>query len=855
MEEIIIIDYSEFQIEQQPGGGYNFGLLNKKSNMLDELPINKSFQIRAVPTYQVIYKEDTGYGVYECEPEDKDDGEFKIAGTFLKPLTIGQTYEIHGKIVVYKGEKQINVDVIKNVKPVTEKSVISYLKTLKGLDMRAEMIYEMFGLESLDVLIADPIKIAKEIKGIGKKSVISWQEELNKLRDDQQTMAILLSYGLSLKQAKGLFENYKEGVIYKIEQNPYFLAQEVRGYGFEKCDKIAKQLGYDLRGMYRIQEGIMHVLNRASFEGHCYLPTEELIKETKNLLDYYLPVIEMKQLLNEHHGEMEFNYKLGEFNYKIKYDELKKAYDNYYNETNTYTRENKRYKVININSNEINNEFTNLAQVNKLILEDDKIYLPSLYEAEHKVAERIKALAQTHNEKFAHVLKDLESICSQRNLVLEEKQKEAVLEFAKGEGGFWVLNGSAGCGKTYVLNIILEILEMQYARERKRCSIKVFAPTGKAAKVASKTTNRECITVHRGLKYNPTQGFEFNENNPLDADVIVIDESSMLDIMLSKYLLSAIMDGTKVIFSGDTKQLPSVGAGNVLFDLIESKMVKVVTLNVVKRQGKESGIIRNANNIIEGKMISSCKDTKDAYIFKKETPIDAQQAIIKSIKEIRAGMFDSLEDIQVLCPQKTSLIGTDIMNYLIQKELNPGNDGLKIFNKRIKITNSETKEEEYVRLYFRKGDKVIHIKNNYSMPWYIKNKTLGYQEIYDTIGIANGECGIIEDIIKEEYFDSYKTKIIVKYDDKYVFYDDTFDELEHAYALTIHKSQGSQWKAVIIPIMRLNYGMLDNNLFYTAYTRAQLFCVVIGQPEAIQHAIKTHKTRKRFTGLQEILKT
>lgn len=846
------MNFDEFKVEEQPGGGFNFGVINKKSNALDDISLNKSIVKIVIPTYEILYKEETGYGVYECEDEHGED--LKITGVFLKPLTLGQTYEVNGKVVVYRGEKQISSETIKNIKPVNERGMISYLRTLKGLEFIAEEIFEIFGMDVIDVLMADPMKVAKEIKGIGKKTVLSWQEELNKLKDDQQTLTILLKYGLTLKQARTIFEVHKEGVVYKIEQNPYFLSDELYGFGFAKCDKIAKQLGYDPKGMFRIQEGIMHVLKESSYEGHCYLPTSELIKQAKKLLNIPLTITETKKLLEKHKGKTSFIYKFEEFEYEVNYADLKNAYKAYYAEQNPYNRDEKRFNIVDISAEEILKELDNLAQVNKIIYEDNKVYLPYLYEAENIVAERIVSLSKYANSNFAHAKEDLDNLLKERNIVLEEKQREAVLEFSKGEGGFFILNGSAGCGKTFTLNIILEVIEMQYKREGKWCSIKVYAPTGKASKVASKATNRECMTVHRGLKYNPTTGFEHNINNPLDADVIVVDESSMLDIQLAKHLLCAIMDGTKVIFLGDTKQLPSVGAGNILHDMISSGVVKVVTLNVVKRQGKESGIIRNANKIINAEMISSCKDTKDAYVVRKNTPFDAQKAILKSIRQLMDGMNFSLEDIQVLCPQKTSLIGTDVMNYLIQQEFNPDDSGLRVLNKRISITNPETNKTERVNLYFKKGDKVIHTKNNYNMPWYVKHNLFGYQEAFEIVGITNGECGVIEDIVKEEYFDSHKTKIIVRYEDKYVFYEDVFDELEHAYALTIHKSQGSQWQAVIIPIMRQNYNMLDNNLFYTGYTRAQKFCVVIGQEEAIRHAVKTFRTRQRYTGLQEKIK-
>jgi len=333
-----------------------------------------------------------------------------------------------------------------------------------------------------------------------------------------------------------------------------------------------------------------------------------------------------------------------------------------------------------------------------------------------------------------------------------------------------------------------------------------------------------------------------------------VDESSMLDIMLARHLFSAVKSGAKVILLGDTKQLPSVGAGNVLSDLINSDKIDIVTLNVIKRQGSQSGIIKNANAIIKEKMIETRNDTKDAYIIKRETPKGVQDAIIQSIKRLQVKGY-SFSDIQLLCPQKGGLIGTEYMNYLLQKIFNPGNDGIKVLNKKLNLKfNYEDTEITKINLYFKKGDKVIHIKNNYNMPWYKKVNSIYELMGENYIGITNGECGVIEEIRKGTDDEGNTIdEVIVKYDGMYIIYKDGVKELDHAYALTIHKSQGSQFPAVIIPIMMVNYIMLDNNLFYTAYTRAEKFIVTIGEEKAIKHAIKTHKSRYRHTNLKELL--
>ena len=824
----------------------SFFIAEKRETILDKLPLNSQITKTVIPVAEITYIDSTGFGVYVVE--DEEENKFNIKGVFVSPLILGQTYSAKGKITAYKGEKQIQVDTIKNVRPVNKRGIIAYLQTLKGLKSKAELIYEEFGDKCIDVLIKDPMLVAKSIKGIGKKSVTSWQEQLIKMQDAQETISTLLGYGLSHNEAKKLYDKYKDEIITKLEENPYVLAIEVKGYGFEKCDRIARSMGYNPKSGYRIQEGIIHMLSEALSSGHCFLPGAKLVELTLELLRIRLSVQEMNKFAYEHSGQDSFTYKIGEYSYEINYNEMKKCLNNY-SKSNKKDKDKERYIVIDFTEEEILNEIKNLIVQDRIIIDNNNIYLREIYLAEKAVAKHITRIIDNDTPLKANVGDMLNELCKERGINLELMQRKAVLEFAKTKGGFHILNGSAGCGKTFTLNIILEILTKVFKNMGKNINIMVLAPTGKASKVASKATGRDCMTVHRGLGYNPQYGFQYNEYNPLEADVVVVDESSMLDILLAKSLLSAIPKTSKVIFLGDTKQLPSVGAGNVLKDLIESKKVNVITLNVVKRQGEKSGIIRNANKIIEGEMIENCKDTGDAFLIARETPKGALEAIIESIKRIQSLKGWSLEDIQVLCPQKSTLIGTEYVNYILQKTFNPEDNGLKVLNKKIQIKLSpEDKDVSVFELYFKPGDKVIHIKNNYDIPWYVK-KYSGYVKTEET-GITNGECGVIEEIIEDKNEDGdIITKVIVRYEDKYIIYDDGVDELEHAYALTVHKSQGSQWKAVIIPIMNQNYNMLDNNLFYTGYTRAELFSVVVGQVSAIKLAIKTHKTRERYTDL------
>jgi len=819
----------------------------KDENVLEQYKVNQSIKKVMIPTFEIIFNDETGFGAYRVE--DEDGNEFSIKGTFIAPLTVGQTYLAEGFITTYRNEKQIHVNQIRNVKPVNKKGIIAYLQTLKGLKSKASWIYDEFGDKSIDVLMKDPLLVANRVKGIGKKSVLSWQEQLDKMKDTQQVMSTLLGYGLTPHQAKGLYDKYGEEIVGKIEENPYFLSSEVRGYGFERCDRIARTMGYNPKSPFRIQEGIIHVLNQASQEGHCFLPLDKLMEEVTNLLTIRLTIQEMAQFAVEKRGQKNFEYSIGEHVYSINYQELVGQYELLKKEKYARNRENLRYIVVSFEFDEIAKEVEVVSLERRIIYDDGNIYLTHLYYDELQVAKRVVELAvETPFLKPIKLERELDQYLKQKGFVLEAKQREAVLTFSEMQGGFYALCGSAGCGKTFTLKIILAMLEKQYRANGKSIDIRVYAPTGKASKVASRSTERECMTVHRGLGYHPALGFTFNEDEPLDADVVVVDESSMLDITLTKYLLNAIANGTKVIFMGDVKQLPSVGPGNVLKDLINSGIVKIVTLDVVKRQGALSGIIRNANKIIKDEMIQSCEDTKDAYVLNRYSPESTQKAIIDSMKRILTFEGYSIEDVQVLCPQRTGVIGTYAMNLVIQQTFNPEEEGMKVLNKKFQLGT------DTFLLYFKKGDKVIHIKNNYDKEWYEKGHFADYVRNESIVGITNGECGIIEDIVEVKKKGDKFTRIIVRYEDKYVFYDDSFDELDHSWALTIHKSQGSQWKAVIMPIMKQNYLMLDNNLFYTGYTRAELFNCVIGQADAIRHAIKTHKTRNRYTALTDKIK-
>lgn len=804
--------------------------------------VGERLTLTGICNTNTYYNNENGYGVYNFETEDL--GVFKIKGSFIPELIEGQTYQLVGEIVSYKGERQLKIAQYIPVKPVNKKGVISYLKTLYGLKTKAELIYNTFGDNCIDILLKDPMLVASEIKGIGKKSVVKWQEQLKSLEDNQQFYITLLGYGISQKNATKLLDKHGEKILRTIEENPYLLMSEVKGYGFLKCDKIALNMGLAPDNPHRIKASIKYILEDASTKGHCYLPVNELILNIISLLELKLSYNDMIEIFKDNKDEESVSVVIGERSYEINIEKLKKCINDYESAKTSEEKNNAKYVYHEIEPGDVGKQINDSICNREIIVEDDKIYLKQLYFAERDFANNIKRLA-IYNSKYKRSLVEgiLDSICKKENYELEEMQRKACVEFNLSDSGVYILNGSAGTGKTFTLNLILAVSKQ--LNKTNKLPILAVAPTGKASKVASKSIGMECLTIHRALGFNPVDGFVKNECEPFEQSTIVCDEGSMIDIELGSNFVKAIQTGSKVIIMGDTKQLPSVGAGNVLKDLIECGLVKVITLNVVKRQGLLSGIVENANRIINSKMIYTSK-TNDFYVLERLKISEVQSCVKTSINRILTFPDYTIEEIQVLLPQRTGSLGVNMFNYLLQAEFNPYKGGERVLKGKFEAKLNEASPISEFSLYIQKGDKVMHIKNNYSMKLYEKDLTGAFKEMRKT-GITNGESGIVENVIKTGKT-SYR--IIVKYDDYYVFYEDGVDELELSFATTIHKSQGSAWKAVVLPIVPQHTNMLSNNLVYTGVTRARDFCVVVGSTETMKRAINTHEVVKRYTNLQ-----
>lgn len=822
----------------------NFGYARPSFNSLVEDTLLNRYncgdivKIKGICIKELYYDGIKEFGIYRVENTDGE--KFKVKGGFSNPLVEGQTYSFSGIVAEYKMEKQLAVKEYYPCKPLNKKGIIAYLQTLYGLKSKAEQIYDVFGDDSIKVLMEDPMKVASSIKGIGKKSVVKWQVQLKELEEDQYLYIKLLGYGVSEKNATTLLKKYGARIVELIEKNPYMLMKEIRGYGFLKCDKLALENGLSPNSDVRIQAGIIHTLKEFSNEGNCYCPYNELVEKVCDKISISLSYREMISLLNKskHNSTTKFKYCNAE--YDIDIATLSDTIEAYSKAT-LKEKSKHRYKLFELDKIQIDTCIKTLLIDREIYLDKGRVYLKNLYEAEVSFAKKIRELTVYKEFYKRNVVEQiLNEICKEKGYELEEKQREACIEFNLYKTGIFILNGSAGTGKTFTLNLILEVSKRLRNKDN---NILLVAPTGKASKVAQKSTGRECSTIHRALGYCEG-GFAKCEDEPFDEEIIVCDESGMINIELGNSFAKAIQNNSKLILMGDIQQLPSVGAGNVLKDLLECGAVKVITLNVPKRQDVLSGININANRIISGNMIRSELKTKDFYVLQKNEIETVKDCVIKSIQRLLTYPGYTLEDIQVLLPQRAGSLGVNMFNYLLQKQFNyNGTTGNKVSKFKFEARERENSPIKEYELFICEGDKVIHTQNNYNMIVYKKTK---YGLIEHGVGITNGECGVVETITK----DKKGYTIIVRYEDFYVKYD-SVDEIELCYATTIHKSQGSAWKAIILPVVMQHFQMLSSNILYTGITRAREFCAVIGSSKAINTAINTRTAMDRYTGLAE----
>ena len=811
--------------------------------------IGTSITLQARIVEQLFYNEETTYGIYKIESVESKKSICFLTGNFPYSLLPNIAYTITGTVSLYKEEKQIKLETIYMPMPETELDMVEALKSIKGLNKLSLKIVEKYGLNSIVFFISNPSQLASETKGLSLEQAqqISMELQLRYAQVDIRDQLIV--WGFTARQAEAITQKLGQSALIIIRKNPYELIQLIHGIGFKTIDKLAIRFGFNSLSEARIMAAIRYCLSEAASQGHCFILKEQLLNKLSQLVTVRLSPFECASLLAKHNKNKLINYEAEGASYSIKVKDMLAFMDEFDAEPDDDKREQMMFVIEGCTAQQLENFIAQLAEEESIVIQEERVYLREYYIAELKFAYKVIQLLLYEGQAFSNTTA-IAKVLEKGQYKLEAKQLEAVQQFTAHEGGFMILNGSAGCGKTYTLNIILEVLEKVYAEQGRTLNVKVMAPTGKAAQVATVATKRPATTIHRGLQWKGDGGFQFNEKEPLLCDCLVVDESSMLDIRLAYQLSRALQNNCKVIFMGDTKQLQSVGAGNVLHDLIRTGLVPIVTLDVVKRQGKDSGIVENARRIIDFKMIQSEKEKGDSFFIETSSVAQTLQMLLKGIQRLLNQQRYSLNDIQVLTPMRKGLLGVDYLNYILQQTFNKQEqETITYFNKSIKVDSEHDEDEHKVELHFYIGDKVIHLVNDYTMQWYSFD---GEYKLLEKQGITNGECGVITAIKPLPTEGKAKQiRVTVKYDEGFVHYINPGAELDHCYAMTIHKSQGSQWPAVFMPIATEQRHMLTNSLMYTGFTRAKQFQCVIGDTRTVKQAILRDTMESRLTSLHE----
>lgn len=720
----------------------------------------------------IIYRNaDNGYTVLVMICDEE---EVTCVGTF-SDIAEGENIEAHGSYMDHPMYgRQFAVKSFEEKAPKDEMAIERYLGSgaIKGVGIAlAARIVRRFKSDTFRIIEEEPERLA-EVKGISERKAMEIADQVNAKRDLRQAMIFLQQYGISTTLAVKIYNTYGQEIYGILKENPYRMADDVDGVGFRTADEIASHVGIRMDSDFRIRSGIQYALLQASNEGHTYLPMPELTQRASNLL------------------QIEPEY--------------------------------------------IEKHYMNLAMDRKIIMRqvDDttQIYASSFFYMEANTATMLKQLNASFEVPDIEIEERLRQIEKQTKMDLDEHQVEAVKEAVRN--GLLVITGGPGTGKTTTINTIIRYFELE------GMDIFLAAPTGRAAKRMSETTGFEARTIHRMLELNGgmegNAGFERNEQNPLETDVIIIDEMSMVDISLMYALLKAIAAGTRLILVGDVNQLPSVGPGSVLKDIIDSNEFHTVKLTKIFRQASTSDIIVNAHKINRGEPVSLDNKSMDFFFLKRYEADKIINVTLQLIKQKLPKFVGASEyDIQVLTPMRKGLLGVVRLNGILQMYLNPA--------------DKRKREKEHGNTIFREGDKVMQTKNNYQLEWEIRSK---YGLCIDKgTGIFNGDMGIIEEIndFTETMTVSFDEGRMVEYPYKLL------DELELAYAVTIHKSQGSEYPAVVIPLLSGPRMLMNRNLLYTAVTRAKKCVTIVGNDTTFNQMIENNSQLKRYSGLRDRL--
>lgn len=725
---------------------------------------------------EIIFRnDDNGYTVFLFDCSDKG---YVAVGSFLS-INIGENLKLVGNFK-HNGKygMQFQVDSYESIAPKTRNGIIRYLSSglIKGVGpATAEAIVKKFKENTLEVIEFNPEKLV-EVRGISQKKAKLISESLVEVKDMQNAMVFLQGYNITTTIALKIYEIYKNSTIEVVKTNPYRLVEDVNGIGFLKADKIAQSMGIAVDSPFRIRAGVLHILNEASDKnGHTYMLKPQLVEGVNKLLA--LENVDVSKIFEDI------------------FDVLQKE---------------------------------NLV---KVFWEDkhEIIMLTKMYNAEKYVASKLAILNNSNIETDLNLDDEITFFENQKHLKLHQDQKNAIKMAINS--GVSVITGGPGTGKTTIVSCALEIFKMLNK------NILLLAPTGRASKRLSESTGEEAKTIHRALEidFRSKLGlFVYNEKNPLPYDVIIVDEVSMVDVVLMNSLLKAISKGSKLILVGDKDQLPSVSAGNVLADILSSQTINVTQLTQIYRQENDSLIISNAHMINEGVMPVLDNKSSDFFFDSKEERADIFNSIVSLVTQ-RIPSFFKIEKskIQVLAPLKAGECGIENINVSLQEKINPPLP-----------TKNEIKVGQTI---FREGDKIMQTANNYNLEWKKRYERENYFE--DGAGVFNGDIGYIHKIIPQTY------EMIVWFEDgrEVVYPRSELSQLSLAYAITIHKSQGSEFDAVVIPVTSGPSLIFTRNLIYTAVTRAKKLVVLVGSKSALKRMISNTYMAKRFTLLEKFL--
>ena len=671
--------------------------------------------------------------------------------------------------------KQFKVESFEEKAPEDEEAIERYLGSgaIRGIGLAlAARIVRRFKADTFRIIEEEPERLA-EVKGISERKAMEIADQVNEKRDLRQAMIFLQQYGITMNLAVKVYQQYGQEVYGIIRENPYRLADDIEGVGFRTADEIAVRVGIRMDSDFRIRSGILYVLLQASTEGHTYLPEEELTRRTGQLLE--------------------------------------------------------------VGEEQIEKQYMDLAIERKIIMKQGEnqtqIYAASFYYMEANTATMLKQLNVSYDVPDLEIEERVRRIEKQTGMELDEHQMTAVKEAVRN--GLLIITGGPGTGKTTTINTIIKYFEME------GLDIFLAAPTGRAAKRMSETTGFEARTIHRMLELNGgvdgAAGFERNEQNPLETDVVIIDEMSMVDISLMHALLKAVAVGTRLILVGDVNQLPSVGPGSVLRDIIRSHECNVVMLTKIFRQASTSDIIVNAHKINQGEEVTLDNKSMDFFFLKRYDADVIISVVLQLIKQKLPKFVDATPyDIQVLTPMRKGLLGVERLNGILQRYLNP--------------PSPQKREKEHGDILFREGDKIMQTRNNYQLEWEIRTK-YGLSVDKGT-GVFNGDMGIVREI------NDFAETMTVEFDEgRMVEYPyKLLDELELAYAITIHKSQGSEYPAVVIPLLSGPSMLMNRNLLYTAVTRARKCVTLVGNEVTFAQMVQNTSQQKRYSGLCDRLK-